>query len=351
MRTSPLSRRALAAAGLSLALVACSSGGGDDASPKTTQARISTTTSTTAPPPPAPLTGLPQKDQAKLNRPAMIVKIDNTAKAIGVQEGLDVADLVFVEQTEQGTTRIAAVVQSRDTTVGPVRSARTSDLAIAGNLNHPLFVYSGANAGVLRSVRTSPSLVDTGIDAKGVTSVYTKNQRGGLSNLLRYFVPTADLYSARAGGSAPSALFAYRAADQASVGDVAKGVRVNYGGGAATSVLYEWNGKGWARTQNNVPHTLHGGARIEPENVVVMTTQYRLSGYRDTTGAPSPEAVLEGGGEALFLADGKVVRGRWSRPGPNARLSFTDAAGGAIFLTPGETWIELAPSGNAPALL
>jgi hypothetical protein len=45
------------------------------------------------------------------------------------------------------------------------------------------------------------------------------------------------------------------------------------------------------------------------------------------------------------------VRGRWSRPGSNARLSFTDAAGGAIFLTPGETWIELAPSGNAPALL
>lgn len=347
-----LSRRARAlviVALLGLVVAAC--GGGDKKETKRVKpAKVTTTTSTTAPPPAAPLTGIPQSDAAKLGRPAMIVKVDNGPQSIGIQEGLDDSDVVFVEQIEQGATRLAAVVQSEDTTIGPVRSARTTDTSLAGAFNKPLFVYSGANGGVLRSVRTSPALVDSGIDARGVTPVYTRNERGRTS-LYRYFIPTADIYAARQGGAAPAPILGFRPAGQASTGDLAKGVRISYGGGTATLSLYEWNGKGWARTQNGVPHTLKNGTRVEPQNVIVMTTGYRSSGYRDTTGALSPEAVLEGGGEALILSDGKVVRGKWNRPGPNATFSFTDSAGTPVAVTAGQTWIELAPGPNATALL
>ena len=67
------------------------------------------------------------------------------------------------------TTRLAAVFQSQDAVVGPIRSARTSDVGIAAFLNRPLLAYSGANGGVLRQVRNGP-LVDVGIDAPGVTA-------------------------------------------------------------------------------------------------------------------------------------------------------------------------------------
>ncbi|MCU1378681.1 MAG: hypothetical protein JWN29_1664 [Acidimicrobiales bacterium] len=357
MALTPLSarpRRLLPVALVTLAFVAgaCGGGGKDEASPKPTTTTKQTTTTTA--PPTAPLTGLPQADAGKLTRPALMVKVDNTPKGFVQQQGIDKADIVFVEQTEQGTTRLAAVFQSQDATVGPVRSARTSDVGIAGALNHPMLAYSGANGGVLRQVRSGP-LVDVGIDARSVTAIYQRNQRGGSRNLYRYFLPTADIYGARgAEGKTPPPLFHYRAAGQASAGTPANGLRVGYGGGAATVVSYAWDPalKGWARTQSNRVHVMAGGGpRIAPANVVVLVTPYRNSGFRDVTGAVSPQAVLEGGGEAWFLSDGKVVKGRWSRPGPNGAFTFTDGAGAPAALTPGQTFIELAPSVGAASIL
>jgi hypothetical protein len=95
----------------------------------------------------------------------------------------------------------------------------------------------------------------------------------------------------------------------------------------------------------------NGGPRIAPANVVILITPYRNSGFRDVTGAVSPEAVLEGGGEAWFLSDGKLVKGRWARAGSRAAFTFTGPDGQPARLTPGQTFIELAPgSGSATVL-
>jgi hypothetical protein len=335
---------------LPLAVLASCSGGKDKVAETTTTIEAPTTTTTE--PPVAPLTGLPQPDDAKLRRPALMVKIDNTPHGMAVQEGIDKADIVFVEQTEQGTTRLAAVFQSRDAVVGPVRSARTSDVGIAGALDRPMLAYSGANRGVLGQVRRGP-LVDVGIDASGVTPIYQRNQRGGSRNLYRYFLPTSAIYAARgAEGGTPPALFRYRTADDAPAGATATGVRVNYGGGVATAVSYQWNGTGWARTQNGRATVMAGGGpRIAPANVVVLATPYRNSGFKDVTGAASPQAVLEGSGTAWFLAAGKVVTGRWSRPGPVGAFTFTGGDGLDALLTPGQTFVELAPSTRAVSVL
>jgi hypothetical protein len=345
-------RRALVAVAIVvLALVTAACGGGGDKETEKTTTTVKRTT-TTVPPPAAPLTGVPQPDAGKLSRPALIVKVDNTPKGMAVQEGLDKADLVFVEQTEQGTTRLAVVFQSHDATVGPVRSARTSDVHIASTLNRPMLAYSGANGGVLRQVRAAP-LVDVGIDARGVTSIYTRNQRGGTRNLYRYFIPTADMYAARGteGGTPPS-MFRYRPKGVPTLGEPVKGVQVGYGGGAATIVSYEWNGDGWDRTQNGRAHVMaRGGPRLSPANIVVLTVPYRSSGFRDVTGAMSPEAVLEGSGDAWFFAGGKVVRGRWVRTGPNAPFTFSAPDGTVPVLTPGQTFIELAPGPGSATII
>jgi hypothetical protein len=357
MATTPRparARRLLPVTLVVLALVAgaCGGGGKKEASRKPTTTTEATTT--TVPSTTAPLTGLPQGDPAKLTRPALMVKVDNTPKGFVQQEGIDKADIVFVEQTEQGTTRLAAIFQSQDATVGPVRSARTSDVGIAGALDHPMLAYSGANGGVLRQVRGGP-LVDAGIDAAGMATIYTRNQRGTIRNLYRYFLPTAEVYAAKgAQGRTPPPLFHYRTDGEAATGDPVKGLRVGYGGGAATVITYAWDPalKGWARTQSGRVHVMaHGGARIAPANVVMLVTPYKNSGFRDVTGAISPQAVLEGGGEAWFLSDGKLTKGRWSRPGPLGAFTFTDATGTPIALTPGQTFVELAPSVGAASIL
>ncbi|HET9769741.1 MAG TPA: DUF3048 domain-containing protein, partial [Acidimicrobiia bacterium] len=93
----------------------------------------------------SPLTGLPM-DIKRSKRPALVVKIDNAPKA-RPQVGLNQADVVFEEGVEGGITRFAALFHSEESKpVGPVRSARTTDIKLLSALRHPLFAYSGANA-------------------------------------------------------------------------------------------------------------------------------------------------------------------------------------------------------------
>ena len=332
-----------------LAVVLTSGGGGEEEAATTTTSTTESTTTTTTTPPVAPLTGQPLADEARRTRPALVVKVDNTARAMAVHEGLDKADVVFVEQVEQGVTRLAAAFQSEDTTVGPVRSARTSDLGIGALLNAPYIAYSGANGGVLNMVRQSPYLIDMGIDQGVATPVYTRNQRG--SGLLRFFLPTAELYEVgREGAKTPNPLFKFAEEGAPQKGVPAAGVRVAYGGNASTVVDYDWNGSGWNRSQFGRPHTVVGGGQLAPTNVVVMFVPYRSSGFVDTTGAASPEAVLEGSGEAWFLSNGTVQKGTWSHPGPNAPIVFVGPDNVEMELEPGKTWVELAPGAGSATL-
>ena len=63
---------------------------------------------------------------------------------------------------EGSLTRLAAVFQSRGSDpVGPVRSARSSDVRLFGLLNKPLFASSGGNAGV-RAELADSTLIDVG---------------------------------------------------------------------------------------------------------------------------------------------------------------------------------------------
>src|SRR3954447_11485588 len=332
---------ALSVALLTTSLVACGGGKKKEATTTTTTRKVTTTTTA---PPIAPFTGVPEPDAAKRARPALIVKVDNVPAAFPLQEGVESADIVYVEEVENGATRMAVVFQSKDDTVGPVRSARTSDLEIAAPLNKPYFAFSGANGGVLRMVRSGP-MTDMGVDQPAATAVYKRNQRG--SGLHRFFLPTGQIYEAgvkRPGAGTPPAQFTYRAAGAPATGEAAGGIALSYAGGSATQVGYTWDAAsgGWQRTQNGAAHVMADTKnRIAPKNVIVQFTPYTASPFVDVTGSRSPEAELVGSGEAWVFSDGKLVRGRWTRPSREAVTSFVDAGGQPIGLTPGQTFVEL----------
>ena len=85
------------------------------------------------------LTGLPG-----INGPVLFVKIDDT-KAAHPQIGLDSADVVYIEQVEGGLTRIAAVFSNKlPAEIGPVRSARISDIDLMANYGRVGMAFSGA---------------------------------------------------------------------------------------------------------------------------------------------------------------------------------------------------------------
>ncbi len=79
----------------------------------------------------------------------------------------------------EGITRYAVVFQSQTPdTVGPVRSARSSDIELLANLGAPLIAWSGANPGVTSEVHTAVDngfLVNAGQDA-GARAVPPRQQ-------------------------------------------------------------------------------------------------------------------------------------------------------------------------------
>ena len=93
--------------------------------------------------------------------PALVVKIDNHPQA-RPQSGLSQADVVY-EEIVEGITRFFAVFHSATSDpVGPIRSARTTDVNLLAQLNHPLFAWSGGNKGVVKALKQANVATDLG---------------------------------------------------------------------------------------------------------------------------------------------------------------------------------------------
>src|SRR3954470_11912264 len=159
MQAHPV-RRSLGAAllaGLALStLVGCNRD--DEATPAAADTPAVTTTSVAPPPPPppppvlCPLTGL--ESGAVPPHPALAVKIENSLDA-RPQTGLPSADLVWEEVVEGGITRFVAVYHSvLPTEIGPVRSVRPMDPAIAAPL-HGILAFSGGQRPFVDAVAAS----------------------------------------------------------------------------------------------------------------------------------------------------------------------------------------------------
>lgn len=327
-------------------------GGGDDepAEEAATTTTTSTTTSTTAPAAPTyPLTGQPVDDPARAVRPVLAVKIDNAQPRSGrggrPQAGINQADVVFEEMVEGSVTRFLALFHSQDADpVGPVRSARTTDLLLMEPLQRPLFAWSGANAGVAGQVRGA-AVVDVGLDAN--SGAY--NRAGDRPAPYNLMTSTGALRGSGPGEERPPpALFQYRPADVEPTGESATGVRIVFGDGPGSApVDYEWDGAGWARSQRDTPHVDATDTRVSPPNVVVQFTPYAEVQCCDAAGFPIVEAQLVGEGDAWVFSAGRLIRARWSRPGVGDVTTYTTADGQPVLLTPGPTWVAIAPPGSA----
>jgi hypothetical protein len=325
--------------------------GGDDDEVRADRASTTTTTeatTTTTAAPGYPLTGLPVDDPARAARPVLAVKIDNAEPRRGrggrPQAGINAADVVFEEMVEGSVTRFLTLFHSTDADpVGPVRSARTTDLLLMGPLNRPLFAWSGANAGVAGQVRGA-DLVDVGYEANS-GAFRRAGDRPAPYNLMS---STGALY----GGAAteqrpPPALFTYRPAGEQPAGRPVAGVRIVFGDGPGSApVEYRWDGQGWARTQRDTPHVDAAGQQVAPPNVVIQFTPYAEVQCCDASGFPIVEAQLIGEGDAWILTGGQLVEARWARPGHGDVTTYT-VDGQPVGLTPGRTWVAIAPPGSA----
>ncbi len=283
-----------------------------------------------------PLSGVATRVVAA--RPALAVKVDNVDNA-RPQAGLGWADLVYEEMVEGELTRLVAVFHSRvPGVVGPVRSVRTTDFDLLDQLNRPLLAASGANAGILALVDQADLVNVNALVAGG--AYYRARDRSAPHNLFAY---SAALYDAsNHGGGLPPQLFRYRSpGDPVAGGTPSTGVSIAFG---RADVSFTWSAadRGWRRTQNGSAHTTSSGERLAPANVVVLEVTYGPS----SVDARSPEAHTVGSGTAHVFTAGQRITGTWQRGSSTDRIVVLDGDGDEILLTPGQTFVELAPPGT-----
>lgn len=330
-----------------MALLGAACGGGDDA---TTQPEPTTSTAPAVAADAYPLTGLPL-DPAVPPRAALAVKIDNAPKA-RPQAGINEADIVVEEGVEGGVTRFLTVFHSQDApSVGPVRSARSTDLLLAQQLGRPLFAYSGANKVFAAQVRRAP-LVDVGVDR--LPGAYRRQP--GRPAPYNLFSTTKELFAAAGDNAAPPPpLLNYRPVGEAppeAGSEPARPLEAVWKLNITTTVVFAWDeaSKTFHRSTDGRPHLDAANVQVTTENVVFQVVGYRNTGLVDTSGAAVPEAELVGEGEVWVLTAGRLIKGRWSRPSEAQTTAYTYPSGEPIRLTPGRTWIELVPLGNLRAL-
>jgi len=289
----------------------------------------------------APLTGLPLADPSVATRPALLAKIDNTGKG-RPQAGINQADLVYEEQIEGGFTRLAVVFHTNaPSVIGPIRSGRSTDIGLLGSLNDPIFVWSGANK-VHGTLLRRQNIVDLGA---GTRSEYSRaKDRPGTYDLMTDAEKMQAIAEKAGKGGTPPPHFEYRS-DLVGLPASAAPATSFIVDFPSVTVGWEWDQatSTWLRTQGGTPHVDADGVQVGAANVIVAEIDQISTGAIDVAGSTVWEEQFLGTGRAWIFTDGQVVEATWTKPSINSVATWTTPDGIPVAITPGVTWVELAP--------
>jgi hypothetical protein len=314
-----------------LALSACSHNETKAVKPAESASPDTTTSSPPAPPERSLLSGR----LGKVDGPVYAVKVDNTTNA-HPQQGLTKADVVYIEQVEGGVTRLAAVFSSEyPKFVGPVRSARITDIDLLRQYGTVGLIYSGSNG----------RLVSHLVGGKLKLVSFDNNQTGFTreSNRRMPYDVIGDFATMRkrAGKVSTPKSVGYTFGDAPTTGGKpAASVAIRF---PFARVDARWSvaKKRWLLSMDGVKDMSVEDGQLGPTTFVVQYSTLRASAYHDVNGANTPLTKTVGHGKALFFRDGQVFKGTWQRPKVSQATQYTFADGSPAVFAAGQIWVAL----------
>ncbi len=308
----------------------------------------SSSTSSTPPPPPTTVAAQPSLLSGRpgaVDGRVIVVKIDNTEPS-HPQVGVEAADVVYIEEVEAGLTRLAAVFSTQmPARIGPVRSARITDLELMSQYGPVGFAYSGANRKLQPSIATA-NVVDVGADR--LSGAYSRaSDRRAPYNLMASGPQLQAAALKRKVPPARSMGWSFGPAPVAG-GKPTRAVGVRY---TSASVRFTWNaGSGrWELSMGGQPSRNPAGAALGGTTVIVQQVRSQDSGYHDVNGMPTPYLRTVGSGKAWIAREGQVWQGTWTRP--TAKQSTRYLVGGAPMpFAGGQIWVVLVPPSASVAV-
>ena len=292
------------------------------------------------------LTGLPGS-----NGPVLAVKIDDTPPA-HPQIGLEHADVVYIEQVEGGLTRLATIFsqypESVPEKIGPVRSARISDLEILSQYGKVGFAFSGAQRKLYPKIDAA-NLINLSAD-RNPANIYSRDQSR--------FAPTNLILN-------PSALLSKVITTKGISIDTVKSVGWSFGAlnsdpkflkansirkiseadlsWPASSYQIHWSaaGKKWLIDYRHQADVVASGSQISVATFVVQIVSITDSEYVDKLGGVTPYSNTVGSGVGYLLRDGQAIPITWSRASASVGTTFHLQDGSEAKFAPSQIWIAL----------
>lgn len=285
-----------------------------------------------------------------INGPVLAVKIDDTNPA-HPQIGIEDADVVYIEQVESGLTRLMAIFSSRiPQRVGPVRSARISDIDILSQYGNVAFAYSGAQSKLLPIIGQA-NLLDLGAQRQSPTIYTTDPAR----NQPYAMVLRADLLMERivekeyAIDSARSVGFIF--GDEPKDGLLTDEVVIDWPS-ATYKATWSSSEERWFLSHNGKINSAESGIILGPTTLVIQLVSITPSEFGDKFGGVTPFSETIGEGSAYVLRNGKRFTGTWKRKDASSGTTFSLANGEQIKFAPGQVWVALTdrePKFTSPA--
>ena len=281
------------------------------------------------------------------NNQILVVKIDDT-NAAHPQIGVESADVVYVEQVEGGLTRLAAIYTSKlPSLIGPVRSARISDIELLAQFGRVGFAYSGAQS-KMRPVIAAANLENLSAE-RNPPSIYGKdpNRPGPVDMILK-----PDLLLERANAN-PKIRIKTATASVFPFGDAPKGetitaiAKVKWPS-AKYELRWDSTNEKWLIYFNEKPNLAANGEQLYADTAIIQIVSITPSIYGDKFGEVTPFSKTTGSGKAVMLRDGFSYQISWQRNLESDLTTWISEGGGVANFKPGRTWIFLTD--KAPVL-
>lgn len=279
------------------------------------------------------LTGLPGS-----NNRILAAKIDDT-RAAHPQVGVESADVVYIEQVEAGLTRLLAIYSSNyPVKIGPIRSARISDIDILAEYGRVGFVFSGAQS-KMYPVIDAANVANLGAQ-RNPPSVYFRDP-------LRYAPTNMFVYPEKLLETDPNAetVEVVRAPGWTFGPNPGNGRSITRADMTWPNAKYgvKWSKKEdrWLIEFNGEPNLNADGYQLGSPTFIIQVVPIVPSTFGDRYGGITPKSEVIGSGKGFLLRDGQVIDVQWSRESAVAPTRWTLLDGSPAPFERGQIWIAL----------
>ncbi|GAA1980041.1 DUF3048 domain-containing protein [Kitasatospora viridis] len=259
----------------------------------------------------------------------LAVKIDNVGRQTqALQQGLAQADIVYWIQVEGGLSRFLALYDSNHLpgSIGPVRSARETDIPLLQQYGRLDFAYSGAISGLKPLLAQADLTNITPITDPGLYS------NGGIGPT---FVDPHKLFAKYP--SVPARSPGFRFGDAPGGGTPLNDMTWRQ---PAATIGVHYNGSGYDVAVDG-HSSWSGTATVVVQHVSIVPGSF--TDYNAGSAANEVFTHTTGSGTAQVLRGGQVWNVTWNRPDPNGGTSYTLPDGSAMPFATGPVLVVLVP--------